>query len=254
MPIRNMEGGLNMKASDVIEMCLKRIPPTNTWSGTEGEPYGAFHVPPQLEIKRVLYCVTPTPKVVKYFKDQGYDLLISHHPYITGVPQLIFHTALDCVKGGLNDMWADHLGLVTNKRFNDNLGPYGEIEPISFEDLVYKIKDFAGGLKGHVYKSPSAPEVVSSIAICTGLGGMVTNLARSSKVDCYIIGENIASPEGSGFNFLIEIGHTLSERIGGKLFEEILNPHGIQVDIAPLDIDVFGTEIFKGRKKLNDFY
>lgn len=232
-----------MKALDVIQRLTRAVPQSVEWS--HGEPYGPYNVDPNSDIQKILFCVTPTKEVIDYFHDNDYDLLVSHHPFVMGVPQIILHTALDCCEGGLNDVWRDAIGVKDAKHFDGTLGWYGEIEPTSFNSLVKRCEAFIGApIIGQVY---STIDTVKSVVICSGLGGMVTSLARKTNADCYIFGEAVASAQSMGFPAIIEIGHTLSERMGSVLIQSLLPE--IQVDQAPLTIDYFGREHFLGKRK-----
>lgn len=228
-----------MKAYEVISRLETGIPRQAEWS--KGEPYGAFHVKPYAEIKRILYCVTPTEDVVDYFLKHGYDLLVSHHPFVTAkIPQAIFHTALDCCEGGLNDQWKDAIGLSSANHFDGTLGWHGSVQPILFSELVKCCEKFVGQkVLGQTF---SNIQTIKSVVICSGLGGLVTSLARKTGADCYILGEALEPASKMGFPAVIEVGHTLSERIGVSLIRALLP--SVQVDCAPLSLDRFGHEVF----------
>ena len=229
-----------MKVKEIINILNAAIPVKETWS--KGESYGGFGIKNvNAEVKRILYCVTPTYAGIDYFNEHKYDLLISHHPFVkNGVPMLVYHTALDCCKNGLNDMWKDYLEVKDAKHFDANLGWYGKIDPIPFNDLVAKVETFVGAkVKGLIYHNKKKP-LVDSVVICTGLGGLVFGQAELTNADVYITGE-LTHPSHGHFNGIIEVGHTLTEVIGIKLFRDLLP--GIQIDPAPLSKDVFGSEV-----------
>lgn len=235
-----------LKISKAGSLCLylkTEIPESASWPN-KGEPYGEYNLDPNADIKKVLYCVTPTKAVQEYFKANSYDLLISHHPFVTNLPQMIFHTALDCCPGGLNDMLKAAVGLKEAKHFDKNLGWHGIVDPTDLDSLCQKIESYTGqtiqGIKKSKLKS------IKSVVICSGLGGLVNEEALATKADCYILGESCCSFEDSGFNAMIEIGHTASEQIGVNLFRSLLEKIGIQVDVAPIQIDRFSGEIFGG--------
>jgi putative NIF3 family GTP cyclohydrolase 1 type 2 len=230
-----------MKMSDLIRVAKSACPEDVAW--TRREPYGEHNIFDYNQtVKKVLYCVTPTPHVIDFFETYQYDLLISHHPFPSGVPQLIFHTALDCCEGGLNDQWRDHLELkAPYKHFDGTLGWYGEIAPLPFQELVKKVAQFSGSktIDGEIY-CDQPDRIIKSVVICSGLGGMVNELALATGADCYVIGEKVQSGRSSGFKALIETGHTNSEWMGVLLFQKILR--GVQVDLVPQEFDYFGRE------------
>jgi putative NIF3 family GTP cyclohydrolase 1 type 2 len=235
-------GALPMQV--VLDRLLTAIPEAGGWEGALGEPYGPYHINPGAQVRKVLYCVTPTRAVTERVVREEYDLLISHHPFVDGrVPQLVLHTALDCCPGGLNDQWRDALGLRDARHFDGRLGWYGDIEPMSFDELVVRCEAFCGApLLGQLY---TRRELIRSVVICTGLGGMVTRQARSTGADCYILGEATGPAASMGFEAVIEIGHTLSEQVGVHLVRRLLPE--LVVDLAPLAEDVFGREVHARR-------
>jgi putative NIF3 family GTP cyclohydrolase 1 type 2 len=237
-----------MKAKEAADLLIARVPRDAEWS--RGEPYGAYGIVGNREVRRALYCVTPTSEVVRYYHEGGYDLLISHHPFVKrGIPQLIFHTALDCGVGGLNDQWRDLLEIKNPQHFDGTLGWYGEVDPISMEGLCAKIERWIDApIVGQKYST--IPEI-KSVVVCSGLGGLVNDLALKTGADCYILGEAMQTAENSGFQSVVEVGHTLSERMGVKVFKEALAPYGVEVDCAPVGVDRFGAEVFRRYRGFN---
>ena len=233
-----------LKLQEFNEILHKAVPFKDTWIK---EAYGPHNTKLNTKraVERALYCVTPTPGVVQQFKDGGYDILLTHHPYIVGVPQWIAHTALDCTTGGLNDQWRDVFNLKNTKHFDGNLGWYGELErPHSLQELIEKSENFVGApLIGehHGHEHP-----INSIVICTGLGGMVEREARKTGADCYVLGEASQHHKNSLFKARIEVGHTLSEHgTGLAFFRKHLTPHGIIVDGASLEHDKYSGEVYR---------
>ena len=227
-----------MKAVEVLNKLKSKIPISETWSPCTGESYGGYYMEPNKEVKKVLYCVTAEKRVQEYFLKNGYDILISHHPIhviMSGIPQIILHTALDCCKDGLNDYWKNFLKVKNPRHFDANLGWYGEIESISYDNLCDKIETELGcKMIGSRLKKINT---VNSVVICTGLGGMVNESALKTNCDCYILGQCTSPIEGTGFRSVIEIGHTLSERNGYDFIKKILGSE-VQIDIVPLEKDV----------------
>ena len=232
-----------MKLLDVVEACNQRIPHSKTWRGMRGESYGPYlNGSSNKEIWRVLFSVTQSQAIERYAQQMHYDLTISHHPSRgEALPHLVYHTALDCCEGGLNDMWADAIGMSCHGTFDENLGAMGKVEAIAFKDLVAKCLGFAGDIRGFVTPGKDA-DMVRRVVICTGLGGMVLRDVERFKPDVYITGQLYGNPYDSSIPHIIEVGHTLSERCGVKVFQDLLVPHDVVVDSAPLRMDVFGSE------------
>jgi putative NIF3 family GTP cyclohydrolase 1 type 2 len=230
-----------------------RIKETDAWHVCAQEPYGAFNLAPDAKLERLLYCVTASPAAVEYFKKHGYDAMVTHHPImarekeiltpeeffqesVSSIPQLVYHTALDCCEGGLNDYWRDFLGVKDAKHFDVNLGWAGQIDPISFKQLKDKIETkLESPMIGDIFNSQKE---INSIVICTGLGGAVNQLALKTDADCYILGQSIVPVDRAGFRNVIEMGHTLSERIGYDCIKNFIKHLPVQMDMIPLEKDI----------------
>ena len=229
-----------------IQKCLNAVPYTETWRGAGIEAYGVTSQArwPK-EIKKVLFVVTGSKAVDQYAMDNGYDAIIAHHPLHTGnyVPTLTFHTCFDCCKGGMNDLWAEALGVTKDKHIDEHLGRVGRFNrPMTFGALLAKVEKFIGGqILGQVWSRDGYAKQIKSVAICTGLGGMITDLVYPHEADCYITGEMVS--ESAMFPALIETGHTLSEQVGVKFFQKLLKEDGVQVDCCPIGLDVYATEV-----------
>lgn len=235
-----------MKAEQAVRRLLTAIPESETWERVRGEAYGPQGIVSGADVRRVLYCVTIGPAVEDYWRQGGYDLLVAHHPFRprSPIPNVVLHTALDSVPGGLNDLWRDALGLEEARPITGNLGWVGRVPKVPFEKLVTRIRDFAGGIEGQVV---SAKKSVSSVAICTGLGGFVADEAAATGADVYVTGELTQWAADVGMPAVIEVGHTRSETVGVATIQAVLGP-GIQVDAAPLEIDRWAGEVFGGRR------
>lgn len=232
---------MGIKIKEVVSSLNAGIPIKDSWVSEQYGPYNIknFNAP----VNKILYCVTATNEVVNYFHKNGYDLLVSHHPFVKpNVPQLVYHTALDCCEHGLNDMWRDAIGLQNATHFDKNLGWVGDVEPIEFDDLLAKVEAFIGHkVIGH-FETDGKP--ITSIVICTGLGGMVFRQAEDTGATCYLTGE-LSFPDKGKFNSIIEVGHTLTEFIGIRYLQKLLPD--VQIDVAPLNLDYFGVETSIGR-------
>jgi putative NIF3 family GTP cyclohydrolase 1 type 2 len=236
-----------MKTYELIDLLTSRIPKSATWSASDGEPYGEYYVVDDMaEIHKALFCVTPSSDVIKYARLHNYDIVIGHHPFVvpTIFPQMIFHTALDMCEGGLNDWWRDRMGIQNASHIYENMGWYGEVEPITFGNLVSKVRRECGDIFGQIHKKSN--QKVHSIAVCSGLGGMVTSLLEMPQVDCIITGELCCPAKEIDADFVIETGHTNSEWMGVEIIRNILAPFDVTVNIAPREIDIFGSEVFRG--------
>ena len=108
----------------------------------------------ELDVKRVLVALDPTSEAIGYAAENGFDVLLTHHPMIfkglksltgadtvsartisalrDGVAVVSLHTRLDAVEGGVNDALMGALGIKVTGVFGDSemptLGRLGELE------------------------------------------------------------------------------------------------------------------------------
>ena len=97
---------------------------------------------PDREVKKVLFTLDITEKAASYAIENGYDLIISHHPLIfrpisnvafdksvsrtvmmrvkAGISAFSFHTRLDSLNGGVNDALAERLEIVDPEELDES--------------------------------------------------------------------------------------------------------------------------------------
>ena len=157
-----------MKVRELYSSLDKRIPRSLSCSwdndGLMCCPNGAK------EVKKVLIALDVTGAVVDYAVNNGYDVIISHHPFIfnglkslddegyisskvikvieSGISVMSFHTRLDACEGGVNDRLASLLELSdVSTVITDGieLGRIGYLkEPIEPEDFAKLVKELLG--------------------------------------------------------------------------------------------------------------
>ncbi len=189
------------------------------------------------EVKKVLVVLDVTGDVIDEAISGGYDVIISHHPFIfsgikalnddnyvakkaikaikSGVSVMSFHTRLDAVTGGVNDSLASLLGLKNVLPFgaeNEMIGRIGELgSPMSAEDFAKKVKDVLGS-PAVLLADGGRP--VKKIAIVGGEGGDFLGDAIAAGADTYLSGRlkyhQMTDAKELGIN-LIEAGHFYTE-------------------------------------------
>ena len=148
------------------------------------------------EIFRVLVALDATERAVNYAAENGFDVILTHHPLVfhklpavtpednvqrkviysilNGVSVISFHTRLDAGEGGVNDCLADALELSGIEAFGDEESPtLGRIGVIKEE---MSVRDFAEYVKDRlscraVRLSTLGDETVKRVAVVGGSGG-----------------------------------------------------------------------------------
>ena len=192
---------------------------------------------PDREVRRVLVALDVTNEVVDEAVEGGFDLIVSHHPVIfrplksldyddgssgklirlirAGISVMSFHTRLDAVDGGVNDILADMLGLEDVRPFGvggELLGRVGRLErPMTLDDFARRVKS-ALGAPGVLVAG--CGRTVSTVALLGGSGKDDIIAAKETGADTYLSGrigyhEMMAADE-IDMN-LIEAGHFYTE-------------------------------------------
>ena len=187
------------------------------------------------EVTRALITLDGTEEVVDYAIDNGFDLIVSHHPLIfkplsaldpdnhiaRKVVKLIkadisvfsFHTRADKVKGGVNDILARLIGLSDIEPFGDDcLGRIGHLEAeTSLEEFSARIKAALGIDK---LLAADGYNPVYTVALVGGDGKGYIDEAIDIGADTYLsgrIGYNAMEEAGEKRINLIEAGHYATE-------------------------------------------
>ena len=193
---------------------------------------------PDRQVRRVLIALDVTGEVADAAVDGEFDAVLSHHPLIfdplrsltpddgtgaklinlvrAGIGVMSFHTRLDALNGGVNDMLAEALGLSDIEPFGDGEGvPMGRIgtlehavDPAEFGRTVKE----ALGAPG-VLVAPCGRRC-SRVAVLGGEGRDCIMPARAAGADTLVSGRlgyhRMVAAEELGIN-LIEAGHFYTE-------------------------------------------
>ncbi len=221
---------------------------------------GAMCVPdPDRAVRRAIVALDVTEEVVDYAIENGFDLIVSHHPLlfhplraVTGddpvarkliklitaqIAVFSFHTRADRVQGGVNDLLAESLDLSHITPFGeDGLGRIGELE----EDTP--LDEFAFVLKEQL----SAPRVLLSdgytpvrrVAVVGGDGKAYVSAAIEAGADTFVsgrIGYNIMEEAAERGINLIEAGHYYTEQRVTELFASLIGEIAPEVVVEGVD-------------------
>lgn len=188
-------------------------------------------------VRRILTTLDVTDEAVDYAVENGFDLILSHHPLIfrplpsldgenylvaktmrlleAGISVISLHTRADAVTDGLNDRLADMLGLV-NVEVLDGRGEgivrVGELPtPVSLSDFAETVKGLLGA---PAVLAADANRPVSRVALCGGEGGDFVTCVREAGADTYVSGRigyhKMTDAPEMGLN-MIEAGHFYTE-------------------------------------------
>ena len=218
-----------------------------------------------VEVERALVTLDVTEEAVDYAISHGFNLIVSHHPLIfkplysltedehvarkviklikNGVSVISLHTRADKVRGGVNDILADIIGIKDAVPFGEGeLGRIGTLrEELSMEDFSYLVK---GLLDCDGVRVADACIPVSRVAVVGGDGKDFVRAALAMGADTFVSGRisynMMAEAAEMGMN-MIEAGHFFTEqpitaffqaqlmRLDNNMYIEILNSNPIKL-------------------------
>ena len=188
-------------------------------------------------VRKILVVLDITERVVEHAVDGGYDLILAHHPLIFrgvksltendgagrkllllvkhGITAMSFHTRLDAVTGGVNDVLAELLGLHSVTPFGADAIPVGRVGDLEREctpaELAEAVKKALGA---PCVTLSDAGKKIRRVAVLGGSGKDDIGAAVKAGADAYVSGElgyhaMVDAPE-NGIT-LVEAGHFYTE-------------------------------------------
>ena len=200
------------------------------------------------EVRRVLVALDITAAVAEQAIKEGYDLVVSHHPLIfhplkavapgeatvnkvirlltSGVSAMSFHTRLDAVAGGVNDVLANAIGLQNITPFGKNGEEMGRIgtlaEPMSLREFAERVKAATGA---EYVQISDAGKLVSRVAVLGGGGAGESGAAEAAGADTYLTGDlrhdQLTEAPERGMN-MVQGGHFFTENLVCNRIRDLL--------------------------------
>ncbi len=221
-------------------------------------------------VRRVLLALDATEAVAEYAKENGFDAIVTHHPMIfsplralssldptarkamflakNNISVMSFHTRLDALSGGVNDVLAEKLGIINTVPF----GPEGEMlgrigvlpEPVSFRSFC---ADVAEALSSPCVTAIEAKKTVQRVAVLGGGGKDFVGSALAAGADVFVTGEvtyNVMLGAKASGLCLVTAGHYYTERpVLVSLYNMIKEKFPeTEVEEYPLDTEIFSVK------------
>ena len=208
----------------------------------------------QKSASRLMTCLTVTGSTVAEAVDKDVDLIVTHHPlpfrpiqritsetpegrYLlellgAGVAIYSGHTAFDSSSGGINERFAEGLGigniapLVSKEEIDRTVGGgrYGELDAaMTLAELSDRVKEF---LSIDAVRAVGDPQrVVRRIAVGCGSGGEFLGAVRDVNCEAFVTGETsfhtCLAAQAHGVALLLT-GHFSSERFAMECLADVL--------------------------------
>lgn len=219
------------------------------------------------EVNKVLLTLDITAEAIEYALDEGFDTIISHHPLIfkplgavngedhvsskvitlikNGVNAFSFHTRLDALDGGVNDMLAELLGIEDVEILpgdSDMIGRIGNLNvPMEPSEFARFVKDQLGAASINLI---DAQLEVSRVALCGGDGKSLLSAAYKSGADTYITGSTSYNSMIDALEYpinVIEAGHFHTENHVLGLLADMIEEFDSEIEIGIFESNAIKT-------------
>ena len=198
-----------------------------------------------MQCKKIALCLDITSEMIERAKENGCDLIISHHPVIfgktgsflkddlpfklavNGINAICAHTCLDIAQGGVNDVLAQLLELddITSVCMDGVMMPRaGKLKnPMSAREFAAFVKEKLGC---DAVRCNKLDKEISSVVLCGGSGGSFIPDVIAGKYDAFVTGDaghhNFIDASEKGL-LLIAAGHFETENPVMGAVEKALN-------------------------------
>lgn len=189
------------------------------------------------DVKKILLTLDVTDGALEYAEEHGCNVIISHHPMIfrpvksvvptdvtstqiikalrSDISVMSFHTRLDAVKDGVNDVLCEILGVAETEIFGpagEEIGRIGVVDTIDFAEFAYAVKDRLGA--DSLTVTDAGKKTVNRVAVLGGGGKDFVTPAFFAGADTFVTGEinynTAVIAKDLGIN-VIEAGHYYTE-------------------------------------------
>ena len=209
---------------------------------------------PERQVRRVLIALDATGEVADAAIEGGFDVIVTHHPFIfkglkainddnyisekaiklirAGISVFSFHTRLDALDGGVNDILALELGLENVESFGEEgIGRIGDLcDEQSVEAFAFRVKQW---LDAPYVNLADAGKECRRVAVLGGSGDDDIGAAMAAGADTFVSGElkyhSMTDAPEMGIN-LIEAGHFYTEDPVLRVFEHLVTSADPTID------------------------
>lgn len=219
------------------------------------------------KVNKVLLALDATDEVAEYAVQNGFDVIVTHHPMIfsplrslsasdpiprralylakNGVSVMSFHTRLDARNGGVNDMLAKRLGIISTIPFGpegEKLGRFGVLpKPMEFRMFCGMVSEALGT---DAVTAIGDNKEIRMVAVLGGGGKDFVDPAIALGADVLVTGEvtyNVMLDAKARGLCLIAAGHYHTEvpvldSLGGAIRERF---YDVEIKKYPHDTEVF---------------
>ncbi len=168
-----------------------------------------------VEVSKVMLCLTVTDSVVEQARAEKCDMIISHHPlfYVplewSDIDIYSAHTNLDKANGGTTDTLIQSLDFKQNEQEAQEFLRFVDFDtPLSLDIFIQKLKKISPNLR---YVNNKNIQHIKKAAFCAGSGAEFINTAQEYGADCLVTGDLKFHTALDSQIIVFDIGHFESE-------------------------------------------
>lgn len=182
------------------------------------------------DVNKVMLALTITDDVVNQAKENGCDMIISHHPLFcvplgySDIDIYCAHTNMDKSHGGTTDTLIKTLGLKSCETVEDFVRIVRLDKPVGVKEFFGKLKAISPNAR---YVNNQNIESVKTIGFCAGSG---SEFIFDTEVDAFVTGDLKFHTALDSKIVVYDIGHFESEILILPVFKEILGIDVIYAD------------------------
>ena len=247
-----------MKVKDIVEILNQIAPPELALSF---DHVGLMTGSMENDVNKIMVCLDLDGRVIDEVISNGCDMVITHHPLIfhpavdltednvrgrllckivrAGLTVFSAHTNLDFTQGGVNDAFAEKLGLVNITATPDGFHRYGELpESVSFKAFAALADEklSAEGVKCVVPETFDIEKSICKVGVSCGSYDGEVEWIYENGIDVLVTGEvkHSAAIDLSMERFAtISAGHYPTEIWGAEtLYRTLFEKLGDKVEIV----------------------
>lgn len=249
-----------MKVYEILEILNDFAPPSLAY---EWDNVGLLCGDAQKEIKKAMVTLDTDYKIVREARENGCELILSHHPILfsgikkidytspdgllirelveSGIALIAAHTNMDTAERGINYELAKRLGLKNTRILEQHtqdpccgLGRVGELEHIiTLDEFARTVKTVLD--TPYVRVCGDSGKKLLTAAVASGSCSEVIPTARAMGCDVIVTGDMKYHESIDAVNSgiaIIDAGHYPTEKLVTEIFKSIIEPQGIEVYVS----------------------
>lgn len=176
----------------------------------------------KIEITKIMLALTVTDDVITQAKENGCDMIISHHPLFfvplsySDIDIYCAHTNMDKADGGTTDTLIRALGFGNFEKINEFVRVIRLDEKMTVEDFVKKLRKISPNLR---YINNKNIETIQTVGFCAGSG---SEFIQDIETDAFVTGDLKFHTALESKIVVFDIGHFESEILILPVFKEII--------------------------------